>query len=186
VARVSKWLVLGLSYTGYIMGLVLICVGVALVEEAAQPFGNARMMVAGVAACIPGLLVLLGGIAAWLFLLHRASSAIQDGQARTPPGKAVGLLLIPLLNLWWLTQAFPGFAHDFNSFRERHRLPCEPLNESLFMVYCICVYLGNVPYVGVVSPIGVLIMLGIIGSAMADRVNAIADAQAGGYAYQPV
>jgi len=37
-----------------------------------------------------------------------------------------------------------------------------------------------------VSPIGVLIMLGIIGSAMADRVNAIADAQAGGYAYQPV
>ncbi len=186
VARVSKWLILGLAYGGFIAGFFILAVGGAL-EGFAEQSSDTRLSIAAVVAIILGALVLLGGIAAWLFLLHRAWSAIQDGQARTTPGKAVGFMFIPLFNIWWVFQAVHGFAQDFNRFRDRHRLPCEPLNESHFMAYCACMCLGNLPYVGCVANVGMLIMIGIIGSAMADRINLIADMQAaqGGYGQPP-
>lgn len=178
VARVSKGLVLGLVYGGLATGFIILIVGLVLVGVADETAGT-RMLVVAIAACAFGFLLLLGGWAAWMFLLHRAWSAIQDGQARTTPGKAVGFMFIPLFNIWWMFQAFPGFAQDFNRFRDRHRLPLEPLNELHFNLYCLFICLGNLPYVGVVSPIGVAIMIGLIGSAMADRINGIADLQAG-------
>jgi hypothetical protein len=182
VARVSKWLVLGLAYAGFVAGFLILAVG-GLLEAVAEENGDQPLTIAAVVAIILGGLVLIGGLVAWLFLLHRAWSAIQDGQARTTPGKAVGFLFIPLYSIWWIFQAFHGFAQDFNAFRDRHRLPCEPLNESHFTAFCACSLLGNLPYVGVLANIGVLTLMGVIGSAMVDRINAIADMQAAPYAY---
>ncbi|MBM3501480.1 MAG: hypothetical protein FJX74_22730 [Armatimonadetes bacterium] len=184
VARVSKGLLLGLVYGGFIGALVIAVVG-GVLQAIGDQNGDQSLVIAGVVVIVVGVLVLLGGMAAWLFLLHRAWSAIQDGHARTTPGKAVGFMFIPLFNIWWLFQAYQGFAQDFNSFRDRHRLPLEPLNESHFTAYCACWLLGNLPYVGIVANLGALIMMGVIGSAMADRINGIADVQASQSGYGP-
>jgi uncharacterized membrane protein YidH (DUF202 family) len=184
VARVSKWLALGLVYAGFVAGFFILAVG-GVLQGFAEENDDQSLTIAAVVAIILGALVLLGGFAAWLFLLHRAWSAIQDGHARTTPRRAVGFMFIPIFNIWWVFQAFHGFAQDFNAFRDRHRLPCEPLNESHFMAYCACVCLGNLPYVGCLANVGMVVMIGIIGSAMVDRINAIADMQAAPYAYAP-
>jgi hypothetical protein len=45
-------------------------------------------------------LAILYGAVVQMMLIYNAWSAINDGQARTTPGKAVGFLLIPLFNIY--------------------------------------------------------------------------------------
>jgi len=61
--------------------------------------------------------------------------AIQDGHARTTPGPAVGLLFVPLFNLYWVFPAYRGFAEDFNRFTRRHSINAPPLPTGLFTTY---------------------------------------------------
>ena len=58
--------------------------------------------------------------------------SIQDGYARTSPGKAVGFLFIPLFNLYWIFLAIWGFSQDFNRYIKRHGMTIKPLPENLF------------------------------------------------------
>src|SRR5215472_4189380 len=55
-------------------------------------------------AAIGDILSLYGGIAL-LVLIYQMWQSIQDGHARTTPGKAVGFLFIPFFNLYWMFQA---------------------------------------------------------------------------------
>src|SRR5438128_808183 len=57
-----------------------------------------------------------------MVLLYKAWQSIQDGQARTTPGKAVGFMFIPLFNLYWIFQAIYGFAVDYNKYTQRHNI----------------------------------------------------------------
>jgi hypothetical protein len=56
---------------------------------------------------------------------------------RTSPGKAVGFLLVPLLNIYWAVYMFVGFARDYNDYTQRHSIRTERLSESLFLQYAI-------------------------------------------------
>lgn len=84
--------------------------------------------------------VTLGALLSWLFavivmivLIYCMWKAIQDGHARTSPGKAIGLLFIPVFNLYWLFQICWGFSRDYNRFVSRHSLPASKLPEGLFL-----------------------------------------------------
>jgi hypothetical protein len=62
----------------------------------------------------------------WLLLpifTYRLWNRIQDGFTRLGPGKAVGFLFIPVLNLAWVIPAWGGFADALNGYRTRHGLP---------------------------------------------------------------
>jgi hypothetical protein len=65
--------------------------------------------------------------------LYKMWAAIQDGQARTTPGKAIGLLFIPLFNYYWIFQVLPGYATDYNKFVERHRINAPRLSQGLIL-----------------------------------------------------
>ena len=69
--------------------------------------------------------------------LYKVWSAIQDGKARTTPGKAVGFLFIPIYNIYWMFQAILGFAKDYNAYIERHGIKAPKLSEGLFLALCI-------------------------------------------------
>ena len=43
-------------------------------------------------------------------------AAIQDGYARTTPGKAIGFMFIPFFNIYWMFQAIWGYSKDYNNF----------------------------------------------------------------------
>jgi len=70
-------------------------------------------------------------------LYYKMWAAIQDGHARTSPGRAVGLLLVPVLNIFWAVYMFVGFAADFDSFAVRHSLRNERLSKGLFIQYAL-------------------------------------------------
>jgi hypothetical protein len=88
------------------------------------------------------------------FFWYRAWRSIQDGHARTTPGKAVGLMFIPLFNLYWAFVLLAGFARDYNSFCRRHNIGTPPrhLPEGYFLtvviLWLLAVVLRWLPVVG--------------------------------------
>src|SRR6266852_5492001 len=58
-------------------------------------------------AALPWLLLPMStAVVLTMSLWYRMWSAIQDGHARTTPGKAVGLMFVPLFNVYWMFVAF--------------------------------------------------------------------------------
>ena len=87
-----------------------------------------------------GLALMIYGIVVYCILLYKSWQQIQDGQARTTPGKAVGFQFIPLFNLYWIFIAYWGFAVDYNKYIQYKELEVSPLNQLLFLAYCIVVW----------------------------------------------
>lgn len=92
-------------------------------------------------------------------ILYRCWALIQDGYARTTPGKAVGFLFIPFYNFYWIFQAFAGFSKDGNAFIARHNLPIQRMDEGLSTAYCVLTLTCLVPYLNFVTGIAVFILL---------------------------
>ncbi|MBU4333078.1 MAG: hypothetical protein KKD07_01405 [Candidatus Omnitrophica bacterium] len=111
---------------------------------------------------------------------YRAWLAIQDGHARTTPGKAVGFSFIPLFNLYWAFQLVLGFAKDFNAFIKRHKVKTTELSEQYFLIMTILVVSGillsRIPYLGPLFSLGMLVMMIILSNNIIDGVDSIVKA----------
>ena len=80
--------------------------------------------------------------------LHRAWRIVQSESAVTP-GKAVGLLFVPLFNLYWCFPAYYGWARAYNRLRSAHDLSDAPrVSEGLFLSFCILLIIGAIPVIG--------------------------------------
>ena len=101
-------------------------------------------------------------------------SSIQDGNARTSPGKAVGFMFIPLFNIYWIFQALWGYSKDYNEYLRRHSIQAKPLCEGLFLTACILPLAGGVPFVGGFAGIANVIISIIIVNSICDSINALA------------
>jgi hypothetical protein len=97
-------------------------------------------------------------------MIYKMWAAIQDGHARTTPGKAVGFMFIPLFNLYWFFQVFYGWAKDYNSYVARHQMNAPKVSETTFLVYVISSY--------VCFPVSI-VMLFIVISRVCNAVNAL-------------
>ncbi|MGI6707074.1 MAG: hypothetical protein ACOX6S_12895 [Clostridia bacterium] len=86
---------------------------------------------------ILGILFLLIGAAGVFVWLYQMWDFVQKGFPRTNPRKAVGFLLIPFYNFYWVFQAFWGFARDFNRYIELWVLDVEPLSELIFIALSV-------------------------------------------------
>jgi len=103
-----------------------------------------------------------------LIFLYKAWEAIQDGHARTGPCKAIGFLFIPFFNLYWLFQAYWGFAKDYNYYISRHGITAaRRLPDGLFLAYCILILLSWLPFVALAN----FIIYAVIISNICDGVN---------------
>jgi hypothetical protein len=95
-----------------------------------------------------------------LVLVYKMWASIQDGFARTSPAKAVALSLLPLFNVYWAFEVFPGFATDYNGYLERHGVEARPLSRGLLIAMLL------------VPPLGVLLYWLAIGK-ICDAANAL-------------
>jgi len=127
---------------------------------------------------LPAVIVLgiYAGVVA-LIMWYKAWKAIQNGHARTTPGKAIGFLFIPFYNFYWIFQAYWGFAKDYNSYISRHEISTPKLPEGLFLACCIVSILagllGRVPTASFVfSAIGVIIGIMVV-IKVCDAVNSL-------------
>lgn len=89
----------------------------------------------------------------WYIILFRCWELIQDGQARTTPGKAVGFLFIPVYMYYWNFVAYPGWAKDANQYVQNRGYPIAKLNPKTPTAMCILTLLSIIP--GVILLIGV-------------------------------
>lgn len=118
-------------------------------------------IVLGTGAALTGLYA--AEIVAMCFFWHRAWRSIQDGRARTTPGKAVGFMFIPVFNLYWAFVLLAGFAKDYNAFCRRHHITGrpEPLPEGYFLtvavMWVIVVLLRWLPIIG--KALGIAVIL---------------------------
>lgn len=123
--RVSKALFLVLIGVSLGLEAILEAVAFPAVLSRQQTTANQLLPFATLAALFAWVV--------WLVLVYKMWSAIQDGNARTTPGKACGFLFIPLFNLYWVFQAVWGFAKDYNRLVDRHALQVRKLPEALFL-----------------------------------------------------
>jgi len=60
-------------------------------------------------------------------LLYQFWKLVQDGNARTTPGKAVGFLFIPFYNFYWMFIAYWGLANELKRYISVH---CDETGEE--------------------------------------------------------
>lgn len=144
-------------------------------------FGGLVLMLA-TEELLPGVFIILLAFMAMIYssvimavLVYKMWKPIQDGHARTTPGKAVGFLFIPFFNLYWIFQAFWGFSVDYNAFIERHSIAVNKLPVNLFLTYAILSVASAVPYIGILPGIAAFIILIILVLQICNAVNALPD-----------
>ncbi len=165
----SKGFFLGSLLGGAAVATILYIAGVASIVATEEPFPGALFIVLGVLTAIYASV-------AMCVMVYRMWKAIQDGQARTTPGKAVGFLFIPFYNFYWVFQAYWGFSKDYNAFIDRHSIATNRLPEGLFLAYAILSVAGVIPYVGMFVGIAGLIIFIILVVKICDAVNALQEA----------
>jgi hypothetical protein len=105
--------------------------------------------------CI-GLPAVIAGHILGYILLYRSWFLIQDGNARTTPGQAVGFCFIPFFNLYWMYVAFVGLSKDMNSYCEQRQIAAPVISEGMVLTYYILnllTPLSLIPYVGIIFSI---------------------------------
>ncbi|MCX7172252.1 MAG: hypothetical protein NTY41_18780 [Proteobacteria bacterium] len=119
-------------------------------------------------------LPMLYGCIVMVVLWYKMWAAIQDGNVRTTPGKAIGFLFIPFFNIYWAFQAIWGYAKDFNKYIDRHGIKTRQLPEGLFLTFTILCFTSWIPILGLVL-VAVNYFIGlVVVSRICDGVNAIA------------
>ena len=163
--KVSKGLFLGSVGIGFGIAAVLLILGTVRMKTG-SPLEGLRLV--GL-SCIPMLYAGIFMIVLW----YKSWAAIQDGHARTTPGKAIGFLFIPLFDFYWIFQAVWGLSKDFNAHLQRNCVPAARLPEGLFLAYCIICFLTWIPTLGLVLFVVNCIIALIMVSALCDGINAI-------------
>jgi hypothetical protein len=71
--------------------------------------------------------------------LYRAWFSLSRAGASISPGMAIGLLFVPVFNVYWLFRAYYGFAQEWNRlthyYEDTRRGP--KMSEGLFLAFCI-------------------------------------------------
>lgn len=105
-------------------------------------------------------------------IVYRMWAALRFGTPRTTPGMALGLLFVPLFNLYWIFQVWYGWTVDYNRSVAQAGIPAPRVSQGLAMTLCVLLLLSILPPIGLIAQILLLIHLsGVLGG-----VNAIAAA----------
>ena len=172
--KINKSLYLGWVIGGAIAGLLLFCAGVtAIVVLVNRPdIGDIILwIIVSVLVILLGIALLVVNVIFSCMLLYKAWQAIQGGQARTTPEKAVGFIFIPVYNFYWYFIAYWAFARDYNLYLQLKSLDLPRLPEKLFLSYPILLLCALIPLAGYAIGITALIILFIISNKTIDAVN---------------
>lgn len=113
--------------------------------------------------CLIGTIVTFGlsaiaSLVLYYIILYRSWQLIQDGYARTTPGKAVGFMFIPFYNFYWIFQAIPGLVKDSNAYIQRYSLPIKQQDPGLAMTFAILTLCCVIPYLNYAIAIALLVL----------------------------
>jgi hypothetical protein len=172
--RLSKSFYMGTVAVAW--GVPMLVVAATLVPIAAQDWVPEDRLPILLLFGMATLLAVLGTVTIFV-LLYRAWGALQDGHARTSPGRAVGFLFIPIFGFYWIFQVLWGFAKDFNALVSRHSMDAARLPPGLFLAQAILIVSTILirvdPVIGfVICPISYVLWLVMV-TKICDGVNAL-------------
>jgi hypothetical protein len=105
------------------------------------------------------LLSIVAHIASAIFyciIIYRSWLCLKAGAPRTTPGSAVGMMFVPLYNIYWMFVAINGLPKDWNrivnSYEDLRSAP--RLNETTFLLFCI----GSLVF----APLAVVVMFPVL------------------------
>ena len=152
---------------GFFLGSVAVWLGLAVILLIVGNFIHSDILI------ILSYVLMLFVAGVMMTLFYKMWASIQDGYARTSPGKAIGFLFIPFFNIYWAFQAICFFSKDYNSFVDRHSVDAPRLPEGLFLAFTILIFTTWIPVIGLL----LLFVNYFIGLAMVlkicDGVNAL-------------
>lgn len=125
-----------------------------------------------------GIPAIIAAAAIAYILLYRFWEVIQDGYARTTPGKAIGFLFIPFFSFYWIFEAYSGLSKDMNAYMNRYGIAAERLDEGLALTFCILICCSVIPYINFLTGIAVGIIFIILMSKWKNAACAILAYQA--------
>ena len=133
--KLSKGLYVG-TYSTWIASLIVATILTAILEQnkGSQSVLFACFAVVNIILGAASFVLTLAAIVLWLMLFYKSWQAIQDGHARTTPGKAIGFLFIPFFLAYWMFQCIWGFAKDYNAYIERHGIETKRLPSGFFLL----------------------------------------------------
>jgi len=127
----------------------------------------------GISLIFAGIfLSLLSEAIKWI-LLYKLWAAIQGPFARTSPVCAVGFMLIPFFNLYWIFVAYYGWAKDYNNMVSRRNYDGPKMSEKTALYFSLSAILGWLPLVGYINIIYSMRFI----SSTCNCVNALAKAK---------
>jgi WD40 repeat protein len=88
-------------------------------------------------ASAAGIVVFLAAQIPFLMIVYKMWGLVQDRHVRTTPVQAIGLLFVPLFNLYWVFVAIFGLARDANSYALRYGLKARQASTGLAITFCI-------------------------------------------------
>ncbi len=125
-----------------------------------------------------GIPALIAAAVIAYILLYRYWEVIQDGYARTTPGKAIGFMFIPFFNFYWFFEVYGGLSKDMNAYMNRYGILAERLDEGLALAFCILLCCSVIPYVNFLTGITAGIIFIILMSKWKNAASAILAHQA--------
>lgn len=134
----SAWfglLVALLAGGGGVLLLLLGLLGSGTIKLEGKAGGEHVVLLLLIIASVVAILV------AWLLqlvYLARLWGALGYSNPRTTPGKAIGLMFVPLFNLYWIFVVIHGLAQDWNRITHQHPnlMHAPKLSEGMFLTYC--------------------------------------------------
>jgi hypothetical protein len=119
----------------------------------------------------------------FFILLYKAWNSLRECHPRTTPGKAVGFLFIPFLNLYWVFQSVRGFVFDYNTYMAQSERKDFYLGSHLFTSFAILFVLAfamwfvPVPFLNailaVIVYVVVLVFTSLVIGKLCDAINHI-------------
>ena len=73
----------------------------------------------------------------FILLWYRAWGALAAGPQKFNPTRTALLLLVPVVNLYWMFRAVWGWPKAYNYYAAEKGLNVPPLNDRLFLAYCV-------------------------------------------------
>lgn len=171
---IAKGTYLALLVVPFVLEWLLALIGAVVLVVAINDRNDA---LTAIAIVVLGCSVLLSLVAAvtMFVLIYKIWAAIQDGNARTTPGKAVGFLFIPFFNIYWYFQAFWGWTVDYNKYVARHGITNAPrMSEGFALALNVLMLTMIIPYLNILISIAVVVMLIMFLNSAMNGVNALA------------
>ena len=178
VRRVSLPFYVSSTAIGQFLGLPLFLIGLILLAISNNSYSNDSPVALFGVMIMVGMILMLTASILYLVLIYKAWESIQDGYARTTPGKAVGYLFIPFYNFYWIFQAIPGFADDYNAYLDRGKISAPPLGRGLLQALAILQLLSAIPYIGWILILPLMPIYCIVVAKLCAAINALPETAA--------